>query len=55
MSFAGIDTNFILPPRLYTSTEIFKEKLERIFYSRWIYITCSVANLTGYAHNKRKS
>src|ERR1044072_8050332 len=40
MSLAGIDTNFTLPPRFYTSTEIFKEELERIFYSRWIYVAC---------------
>ena len=40
MSFPGIDTNFTLPPRFYTSTEIFEEELERIFYSRWIYVAC---------------
>ena len=40
MSFAGIDTNFTLPSRYYTSNEIFKEELERIFYSRWIYVAC---------------
>ena len=40
MSLAGIDTNFTLPSRFYTSTEIFKEELERIFYSRWIYVAC---------------
>ena len=40
MSLAGIDTNFTLPPRFYTSTEIFEEELERIFYSRWIYVAC---------------
>ena len=40
MPLAGIDTNFTLPPRFYTSTEIFKEELERIFYSRWIYVAC---------------
>ena len=40
MSLAGIDTNFTLPPRFYTSTEIFDEELERIFYSRWIYVAC---------------
>ena len=38
MSFVGIDTNFTLPSRFYTSTEIFEEELERIFYSRWIYV-----------------
>ena len=40
MSLAGIDTNFTLPARFYTSAEIFKEELERIFYSRWIYVAC---------------
>ena len=40
MSLAGIDTNFTLPSRFYTSTEIFEEELERIFYSRWIYVAC---------------
>jgi Rieske 2Fe-2S family protein len=40
MSFAGIDTNFTLPSRFYTSNEIFEEELERIFYSRWIYVAC---------------
>ena len=40
MPLAGIDTNFTLPPRFYTSTEIFEEELERIFYSRWIYVAC---------------
>jgi Rieske 2Fe-2S family protein len=40
MSLAGIDTNFTLPSRYYTSNEIFEEELERIFYSRWIYVAC---------------
>jgi len=40
MPLAGIDTNFTLPSRFYTSTEIFEEELERIFYSRWIYVAC---------------
>jgi len=40
MSLAGIDTNFTLPERFYTSTEIFNEELERIFYSKWIYVAC---------------
>ena len=40
MSLAGIDTNFTLPARFYTSNEIFNEELERIFYSRWIYVAC---------------
>ena len=40
MSLAGIDTNFTLPSRFYTSTEIFEEELERIFYGRWIYVAC---------------
>ena len=40
MSLTGIDTNFTLPLRFYTSTEIFEEELERIFYSRWIYVAC---------------
>ena len=40
MSLDGIDTNFTLPSRFYTSTEIFEEELERIFYSRWIYVAC---------------
>lgn len=40
MSFAGIDTNFTLPARFYTSNEIFEEELERIFYSKWIYVAC---------------
>jgi phenylpropionate dioxygenase-like ring-hydroxylating dioxygenase large terminal subunit len=40
MSFARIDTNFTLPSRFYTSTEIFNEELERIFYSKWIYVAC---------------
>ena len=40
MSLAGIDTNFTLPARYYTSPEIFNEELERIFYSRWIYVAC---------------
>jgi len=40
MSFTRIDTNFTLPSRFYTSTEIFEEELERIFYSRWIYVAC---------------
>ena len=40
MSLTGIDTNFTLPSRFYTSTEIFEEELERIFYSRWIYVAC---------------
>ena len=40
MSLTGIDTNFTLPSRYYTSNEIFQEELERIFYSRWIYVAC---------------
>ena len=40
MSFAGIDTDFTLPQRFYTSSEMFEEELERIFYSRWIYVAC---------------
>ena len=40
MSSAGIDTNFTLPSRFYTSNEIFEEELERIFYSKWIYVAC---------------
>lgn len=40
MSASGIDTNFTLPSRFYTSTEIFEEELERIFYSKWIYVAC---------------
>ena len=40
MPFDGIDPNFTLPPRFYTSTEIFEQELERIFYSRWIYVAC---------------
>ena len=40
MSFAGIDTSFTLPARFYKSNEIFEEELERIFYSRWIYVAC---------------
>ena len=40
MSFAGIDTDFTLPSRFYTSNEIFQEELERIFYSRSIYVAC---------------
>lgn len=40
MSLAGIDTNFTLPECFYTSNEIFKEELERIFYRRWIYVAC---------------
>lgn len=40
MFLAGIDTNFTLPPRFYTSNEIFEAELERIFYSRWIYVAC---------------
>ncbi len=40
MTLAEIDTNFTLPARYYTSNEIFQEELERIFYSRWIYVAC---------------
>src|ERR1700712_497372 len=40
MSFTRIDTNFTLPERFYTSPEIFEEELERIFYSKWIYVAC---------------
>ncbi len=40
MSFGRIDTNYTLPSSFYTSTEIFEEELERIFYSRWIYVAC---------------
>ena len=40
MSFKRIDTNYTLPARFYTSTEIFEEELERIFYSKWIYVAC---------------
>jgi len=40
MSLAGIDANFTLPPRFYTSDEIFEQELERIFYSKWIYVAC---------------
>src|SRR5688572_24252215 len=40
MSFTGIDTNFTLPSDYYTSNEIFEQELERIFYSRWIYVAC---------------
>lgn len=40
MSFTGIDTNFTLPARFYTSNKVFREELERIFYSRWIYVAC---------------
>ena len=40
MSSAAIDTNFTLPAHFYTSSEIFQQELERIFYSRWIYVAC---------------
>ncbi len=40
MSLAGIDTNLTLPARFYTSNEIFEAELERIFYSKWIYVAC---------------
>ena len=40
MALAGIDPNFTLPARFYTSTAIFEEELERIFYSKWIYVAC---------------
>ena len=40
MSLTGIDSNFTLPSRFYTSTEIFDQELEHIFYSRWIYVAC---------------
>jgi Rieske 2Fe-2S family protein len=40
MSPAGIDSNFTLPSRFYTSRDIFEEELERIFYSKWIYVAC---------------
>ena len=51
MSLAGIDTNFTLPSRFYTSHEIFQEELERIFYSRWIYVACEadIPNPGDYA------
>ena len=40
MPLAGIDPDFTLPERFYKSTEIFEQELERIFYSRWIYVAC---------------
>ena len=40
MSLPGIDPNFTLPARFYTSLEIFEEELEKIFYSKWIYVAC---------------
>lgn len=40
MSLEGIDKGFTLPPRYYTSNDIFEEELQRIFYSKWIYVAC---------------
>jgi hypothetical protein len=40
MSLTGIDPNYTLPAQFYTSTDIFEEELEKIFYSRWIYVAC---------------
>ena len=40
MPFPKIDPNLTLPAKFYTSTEIFEEELERIFYSKWIYVAC---------------
>ncbi len=37
---AGLDPNFTLPAQFYTSNEIFEEELEKIFYSKWIYVAC---------------
>lgn len=40
MSIAGFDENLTLPAHYYTSPEIFEAELERIFYSKWIYVAC---------------
>jgi glycine betaine catabolism A len=32
--------NFTLPEPYYTSPEIFQEELQKIFYSKWIYVAC---------------
>jgi glycine betaine catabolism A len=40
MSPAALDTNLTLPAEYYTSNEIFNEELEKIFYSKWIYVAC---------------
>lgn len=40
MPLPGIDPDFTLPARFYTSNEIFEEELEKIFYSKWIYVAC---------------
>jgi glycine betaine catabolism A len=40
MSFTGIDPDFTLPEQFYVSPDIFKEELEKIFYSKWIYVAC---------------
>ena len=40
MSLPGIDPNFTLPARFYTSQDIFEEELEKIFYGKWIYVAC---------------
>jgi Rieske 2Fe-2S family protein len=40
MSTTGFDPNFTLSERFYLSNEIFEEELEKIFYSKWIYVAC---------------
>ena len=40
MSFADKDPNFTLPANFYTDTDIFNEELQKIFYSKWVYVAC---------------
>jgi len=40
MTFADKDPNFTLPASFYTDTDIFNEELQKIFYSKWIYVAC---------------
>lgn len=40
LSLSGVTPGFTLPSRFYTSSEVFEQELEQIFYSRWIYVAC---------------
>ncbi len=40
MPEAAFDMTCTLPAHYYTSKEIFQQELERIFYSKWVYVAC---------------
>ena len=45
MSFADKDPNFTLPANFYTDTDIFNEELQKIFYSKWVYVALSLIHI----------